>query len=797
MVIPLHQEPLPLQPGPQPEANSEESKRLAAINLPPELSGAPSLLEEWVGREDILALLNQDWTNLQCRIVGLIGFGGEGKSSIARHWVDQLLRTSSLPQPDGVFWWGFYERRNVDEFFESSLNYLSKGKFVQESLLSSHAKANFLAAMLRQGRYLFILDGVEVLQHQDGDEYGLLINKDLLEFLSYFAATEHDSFCVITSRAPLYDFLPYITYTHRDVNRLTDPDGRALLYNLGVREIDEQHLNRLVNKWEGHALTLSLLATYLKQHPEDVDLLLTNLASVSGEEKYSRVRHLLRRYDEHLTSEERKFLIVFSAFRLPVPETVLNVVADLIANYGDQHFFDVSASPRMSASSLLLTIVNQLVEYKIIRHNSQQKSYTTHPLIRSYYQACLVDNPSYASKIHQRIADFYLEHTEGISERPTIAELIPFIEIVHHLCTAGEYDQAYYIWWDYICQRTYYVLERQLGACQTELELISEFFPNGDTSQEPLLSKPRNRHLVIRDIGHQMKNLGHLRDAAPFYIRAVDNCVQDGDWYNACAAYKELASLCLCLGELENAAQYANEGLSLISFVNNRNRAAARLELVLKARLGWILHLLGERGKAGRAFQEAERIQRQITQSKREQKKYLYGSSGMYHAKFLLRINKVKQAWRILWDNLDICEHNGWQGESSWCHSILGDLFAQDGKHDVARNHYDTALNIARNIYQKSALIGALFSRGIWEARYINDTAAAFNDLQEALCHATHSGYRLWEVDTRIGLAWVYYRAGDINAAKQEAEQAYQMSEEMSYFLGREDAKEILVCFDR
>lgn len=57
--------------------------------------------------------------------------------------------------------------------------------------------------MLYSGRYLFILDGLEIMQHQGGDQYGLLKSSDFRKFLEYFAAPDHESFCLVTSRAPL------------------------------------------------------------------------------------------------------------------------------------------------------------------------------------------------------------------------------------------------------------------------------------------------------------------------------------------------------------------------------------------------------------------------------------------------------------------------------------------------------------------------------------------------------------------------------------------------------------------
>src|SRR5205823_3656817 len=134
----------------------------------------------------------------RCHVTELIGFAGEGKSSLARRWLDGLLGDRSQPQPDGVFWWGFYEKPNTAEFFEAALTYLTSGKMDLRLLASTEVRVQIIGAMLGAGRYLFILDGLEVLQHQEGDQFGLLADASMRDFLGYIAAPEHNSFCVIT-----------------------------------------------------------------------------------------------------------------------------------------------------------------------------------------------------------------------------------------------------------------------------------------------------------------------------------------------------------------------------------------------------------------------------------------------------------------------------------------------------------------------------------------------------------------------------------------------------------------------
>ena len=61
-----------------------------------------------------------------------------------------------------------------------ALTFISGGTIDPRRIASSSAKAQVVAAMLANGRYLFVLDGLEVLQRQEGDDYGTLTSPDLV-----------------------------------------------------------------------------------------------------------------------------------------------------------------------------------------------------------------------------------------------------------------------------------------------------------------------------------------------------------------------------------------------------------------------------------------------------------------------------------------------------------------------------------------------------------------------------------------------------------------------------------------
>ncbi len=560
----LQDEPLPLRPASQPKTDMAQARAAVAPTQRIAWNNAPTTLAEWVGRDDLLQSITRDWADPNRHVTGLIGFGGEGKSSLARQWVDSLL--SPLPsystgegpgvgvKPDGVFWWGFYERPSVDEFFESALNWLSGGRIDPRRVPSSNVRAQIIGAMLGAGRYLFVLDGLEVMQHQDGEQFGLLKSADLRELLGFFAAPGHASFCLVTSRAPLLDLMEYTTYTHRDVDRLSAADGRALLKKIGVGQVAnlpynlDAALDRLVADWDGHALTLSLLGSLLvERHGGDVTHLADLPVPVANEPRYQRVHRVLRRYDEHLTEAERAFLTLFSAFRTPVHEgafdKVFRVREDVGAAAGTgagtgavtaplrqpekkPGFPDrlLGRKPNVGASlvdaqrrqpqagqprglplqelddAAFNAMVNCLVTYRLLRLDAQARTYTAHPLVRNHYLALLTQGDAAQTRAaHERIKDYYVGIVEGTPKNPSLDDLSPLIEAVHHACYAGEYNEAHRIHWECVNQGDRWMLTSQLGAYDTELAITWDFFPGGDITRDPQGSNPA---YILNQVGY-------------------------------------------------------------------------------------------------------------------------------------------------------------------------------------------------------------------------------------------------------------------------------------------------------
>jgi tetratricopeptide (TPR) repeat protein len=807
--LPLQDIPLPLKAAPEPKFDAAQAKAAVSIVDKYSWNNAPQVLPEWVGRDDLLAQITSDWMNPQKHVTGLIGFGGEGKSSLARKWVDDVIARSRDIVPeggaatkqsptreeiasgsalamtlDGVFWWGFYENRSVDEFLEAALNYLSGGRIDPQAVPSASLRAQIIGAMLASGRYLFVLDGLEVLQHPEGDQYGLLQNNDLRDLLTYFARPDNQSFCLVTSRAPLLDLMDYTTYSHRDVDRLSEKDGRDLLRKLGVKGTDAQ-LDKIVADWDGHALTISLLGSYLaEKHGGDIAHLDDIPIPTADEPRYQRVQRVLRRYDEHLSETEREFLKLFSAFRTPVHESAFEkVFAPLLPSLGGVGAQYIAPLPEM---------VNRLVHYRLLRHDPHEDTYTAHPLIRNHYFALFTKgDPSQEKTAHEQIKDYYLSIAGDTPEYPTLDDLKPLIEVVHHACEAGAYDEARDIYWQRIRQGEKRVTIHKLGAYETELSLISEFFPSRDLAQEPAGNNQEFKRFLINAVGLCLTNVGRLREAVPFYERAIKAGMEVEDWRNTSRDNQNLAGLHALLGALAVSAESAAQALDLARRAEDKNNEIESLYWQ-----AWTAHLVGNNKFSSEVFLKADKLDLEVYPNLVE---HLHSLMGTGYSEHLRRINDLTYARQIAESSMRYAERNHSIVDLSRCHRVLGDLDSDAGQHETAREHYGEALRIARGISARDVLIEALLGRGRWQAKHIKDPStgsgqvpAAFSDLNEALGYCVESGYRIYEADVRnaLGLAWL--AKNEKQKAKESAERALQMSTEMGYYWGKLDAQEVL-----
>lgn len=770
----VHQDPLPLRPAPQPRVNIEESRKMAALVTGESLNGALPPPANWVERAEYLQALNANWADPHCRIMGLIGSPGTGKTSLARSWLDKLQQDRTQFQPDGIFWWSFHLKPNIGAFFESALSHLGGRLIDVQQYPSSSLRMQLIAAMLRAGHYLFILDGLEVWQQSDN--YGRLRSRNLREFLRFFASPDHPSYCLITSRMPVTDILDYPTYRQQEVAGLSIDEGRNLLLRLGLRE-DEWVLDQIVVDLEGHPFTLSLIGAYLGVDNDQAIEHLEALVATDGSSPLTWQSVLHRRLGL-INALEHRFLTLLSAFRLPVDEMAFARVMRGKPGFRDRLRGKKPIALTWPLASLSDTdfaaLLASLVRCQLIRYDPQMRQYSLHPLLHEHFASYLPEPPGTsgsadeAREFHLRLKDYYLAITGETPRFVTMSDLEGLIEAVHHACCAGRYEDAFIIYWERIEQGELRVFAHQLGAHESLLELMGNFFPgDGNLVQYPQVIDLRTRHVILDTVGFCLLSMGRVREAAAVHATKNGLFEATGDWFNASIGYRNLALLYLRLGDLSTSYESAQAALDMAGRLENRQHEVAAL-----AQIAWVSHLRGDWELAGQLFQQAEALQQEV----RPEHPSLYSQDRVWYANHLCQTGQSDAARRMTEHNLSQCEEHGWVRSISQCRRILGDLSARSGQQDLAGQHYHEAVAVARNSADEPTLIEALLARGHWFALQSDTPELAFTDLQEALDYALASDYRIYEAQIRLALAQAHRAVGNTATAQAEEQCARRLA---------------------
>ena len=94
----------------------------------------------------------------------MIGPGGQGKTAIVQHWLNGL--DVSKDNIHGVFLWSFYRGKDSDLCLREILAYAEGLEHPPE--VSASYCVDRLLPILQQERWALVLDGTEVVQHEQG-----------------------------------------------------------------------------------------------------------------------------------------------------------------------------------------------------------------------------------------------------------------------------------------------------------------------------------------------------------------------------------------------------------------------------------------------------------------------------------------------------------------------------------------------------------------------------------------------------------------------------------------------------
>jgi hypothetical protein len=270
-----------------------------------------------LGREAELAELADAWAKAladapgRARVKTFVAMGGEGKTSLVAHWAARLA-SANWPGCETAFAWSFYSQGSSDQNAGSADLFLEEATaffgVTEVAGKSAYERGRALAKVVAGKRALLILDGLEPLQYPPtAPTPGELKDSGLAALLKGLAQSNR-GLCLVTTRVSIPDLKGFraTTAPESELKRLPLEGGVALLRALGVRGAQKE-FEALVEAAKGHALTLTLIGSYLQgAHAGDIrkrDLF--DLAEANAEEQRGHAFHVMGAYVKWLGQDEK------------------------------------------------------------------------------------------------------------------------------------------------------------------------------------------------------------------------------------------------------------------------------------------------------------------------------------------------------------------------------------------------------------------------------------------------------------------------------------------------------------
>src|ERR1022692_4606687 len=364
-----------------------------------------------IGRDPQLDFLDAAWSNPATNFVQIIAAGGTGKTALVDKWFRRHLGEAH------VFGWSFYSQgtssdrqTSSDPFFVELLRWLH---IDIPPTVSIYAKADAIAARLREERVLLILDGVDDLD----ESTGALRDAELKVLLQELDTANCGLvLCTTRIRLDIPDDAP--RSLSLDLNNLTPERAVEYLRSLKVEGSDEE-LQKASREYGNHALALTLLGTYLADfHDHDITrrVEIRRLTAEEGK-PYEHARRVIAAYEGMFVGKpEAAILRALGYFDRPAEPAALKLVLPAME---DRKYR--AALKRLRDARLILT-------------TDPAQPLDCHPLVRVYFAA------EATREGHARLYEHYQKQAP---HRPdTIEEMTPLFHAVYHGCQAGQHQAA-------------------------------------------------------------------------------------------------------------------------------------------------------------------------------------------------------------------------------------------------------------------------------------------------------------------------------------------------------------------
>ena len=626
--------------------------------------------DDLIGREAETQLLNDAWKQAvsgeakRPHVLTFVALGGEGKTSLVAKWAAELAG-ENWPGCEAVFAWSFYsqgmrESASSDLFLKEALVFFGDAEMANSARHVAE-KGKRLAQLVGARRALLILDGVEPLQYAPtSPTAGELKDYGISALLKTLAANSQ-GLCVVTTRYSILDLKAFRQSTAPEIElkRLPTEAGVALLKLLGVNGTQTEY-EALVEDVKGHALTLNLLGTYLRDaHGGDIRKRdLVKLEEADAEEQGGHAFRVMDAYvqwfetDSGNAEENKKAQRALAVLRLMG-------LFDRPAS-ADCFYALLKAPPIKNLTGLLVeknevkrnVTLARLEAAKLLTVNRDAAgallSLDTHPLLREYFAKKLREQHSGSWREAHRRLYKHLCATTNEGEQPTLEKLQTLYQAVTHGCYAEMQQNALEkVYFDRIQLGRGAYSRKKLGAFASNLGAIACFFEQPWRHVSSGLTEARKSWL-LNDASIHLSGLGRLAEAIDPFRASFEIVLELRSWKNVAAVASNLSEAECILGELKKAVEHAEQSVTYAdqsgdAFIRASNRTS----------YADALHKVGCRSEAESRFQEAE-----IVQIKYQPKYYLlYAAQGFRYCDLLLT-SPERAAWLVMLEDSNLTPSN-------------------------------------------------------------------------------------------------------------------------------------------
>lgn len=729
------------------------------------------------GREKELSILDQAWINPQVNILQLIAFGGVGKSSLVNAWLE-LLSKDSYRGAKRVYAWSFYWqgassdiKSSGDYFIEHALTWFGDSDPVEGT---PWAKAARLVRLIRSSKTLFILDGLEPLQHPPGSKGGQIDNP-AVAFLVKELAFENPGLCLITSRLGVGDLTSFENGRVRTkrIGYLSDESSTLLLRTMGVVGSAEDFTNA-ARTYAGHALSLSLLAGYLKVvHLGNLSKYREIGSLLDDQEKGDHARHLMQAYlDWFAGSTECELLFLIGLFDRAVSLTDLEGICAKAKIEGLTVALSKLSEPQW------MYAIKQLDDSRIVSVDSQKDSVylDCHPLVRDFLAEKLsIEYPKIWLQGNKAIFE-YLQST-ALDDPKSMTELEPLFRAVIHGTRAELYGEAFQLYFTKIKQG-YSMLTK--GSHYADQSCIRAFFATPWLDVKESLPEDAKFFLIVSAATNLM-SLGQIEEAIEPSYRSLNWFLQNAKYEEAMNIAGPLVSMLIAAGGLAEATKVMEKVTDVVAKIDNQVLSALHKNFE-----AYTQYLLGFESQSRRLFEDSDRVIVRLD----PECPVTFPTVSSYYCKFLLDTGEHSAALERALMPMS------WRNEKSWQVAVdttsllasdllvLGLIYLQLGDTHKAKLNLDKQVGLLKSADEWLYLPVGLNARASYFI-HEGDYSAAAADLTEALEISHRTGAKFSEWESYLSFAHLYVARSDYASAARFLSKA-QSIEGMNAYKFRE-----------